>query len=83
MHAILSSLFVWNLLRRGKLLSTLWPEIVLFFFIYFSPPIGAVDRGNFGAVSRKPLPRWKLQRPVFYGASGKDDLRACRSMTWL
>lgn len=38
MHAILSSLFVWNLLRRGKLLSTLWPEIVLFFFIYFFPP---------------------------------------------
>lgn len=55
---------------------------IIFFYLFF-PPIGAVDRGNFGAVSRKPLPRQKLQRPVFYGASGKDDLRACRSMTRL
>lgn len=78
MHAILSSLFVRNLLWRGKLLSTLWPEIV---FTYFFSPIGAVDQGNFRAVTRKSLTRWKLQRPMFYGASGKDDLRACRSMT--
>lgn len=80
MHAILSRLFVWNLLWRGKLLSTLRPEIACFFFFFF-PPFGAMDQGNFRAATGKTLMRWKLQCSMFYVVPGKDDLCACRSMT--
>lgn len=79
MHAILSSLFVWNLLWRGKLLCTLGLEIVLIFLLLFS--FGAMDQGNFRAITSKPLMRWKLQCSMFYAISGRDDLCACRSMT--
>lgn len=50
-------------------------------FLFFFPPFGAVDQGNFRAATGKTLMRWKLQCSMFYVVSGKDDLCACRSMT--
>lgn len=52
MHAILSSLFVWNLIWKGRqaaLYSVARDRNILFIFF----PFGAMDQGNFRAVASK------------------------------